>query len=43
LDFFRPGLGLSLVVLVVSMIEIPIAWPLAGARGQRFTVGERGR
>lgn len=27
-DFFKPGLGLSAVVLVVSMIVIPIAWPL---------------
>lgn len=28
MDFFRPGLGLSLVVFVVSMIAIPIGWPL---------------
>lgn len=28
MDFFRPGLGLSVVVLVVSMIAIPIGWPL---------------
>lgn len=28
MDFFRPGLGLSVVILVVSMICIPIFWPL---------------
>lgn len=28
MDFFRPGLGLSIVILVVSMIFIPIFWPL---------------
>ena len=28
MDFFRPGLGLSLVALIVSMIFIPIFWPL---------------
>lgn len=28
MDFFRPGLGLSIVVVIVSMIFIPIFWPL---------------
>lgn len=28
MDFFRPGLGLTIVVLLVSMIFIPIFWPL---------------
>lgn len=28
MDFFRPGLGLSIVILVVSMIFIPLFWPL---------------
>lgn len=28
MDFFRPGLGLSVVILIVSMIFIPIFWPL---------------
>ena len=28
MDFFRPGLGLSVVILVVSMIFIPVFWPL---------------
>lgn len=28
MDFFRPGLGLSVVILAVSMIFIPIFWPL---------------
>ena len=28
MDFFRPGLGLSIVVMVVAMIFIPIFWPL---------------
>ena len=28
MDFFRPGLGLSIVILIVSMIFIPIFWPL---------------
>lgn len=28
MDFFRPGLGLTVVILIVSMIFIPIFWPL---------------
>ncbi|KAF5051981.1 SLC13 family permease [Anaerotignum sp.] len=28
MDFFKPGLGMTLVVTVVSMIFIPIFWPL---------------
>ena len=28
MDFFRPGLGLSIVILIVSLIFIPIFWPL---------------
>ena len=28
-DFFKPGLGLSVLTLVVGMILIPIFWPLA--------------
>ncbi len=28
MDFFRPGLGLSIVVILVSMIFVPIFWPL---------------
>ena len=28
MDFFRPGLGLSVAILIVSMIFIPIFWPL---------------
>ena len=28
MDFFRPGLGLTIVVLLVSLIFIPIFWPL---------------
>ena len=28
MDFFRPGLGLSVVVLIVSLIFIPIFWSL---------------
>jgi anion transporter len=28
MDFFRPGLSLSVVVLIVSMIFIPLFWPL---------------
>lgn len=28
MDFFRPGLGLSIVSLIVSLIFIPIFWPL---------------
>lgn len=28
MDFFRPGLGLTIVILVVSMIFIPVFWPL---------------
>jgi len=28
MDFFRPGLGLTAVILAVSLIFIPIFWPL---------------
>ena len=28
MDFFRPGLGLTIVILIVSMICIPIFWPM---------------
>lgn len=28
MDFFRPGIGLSVVILIVSMIVIPVFWPL---------------
>lgn len=29
MDFFRPGLGLSILILVLLMIFVPIIWPLA--------------
>lgn len=28
MDFFRPGVGLSVVILIVAMIFIPVFWPL---------------
>lgn len=28
MDFFRPGLGLSVVIMIVAMIFIPVFWPL---------------
>ena len=28
MDFFKPGLGMTVLITVVSMIFIPIFWPL---------------
>lgn len=28
MDFFRPGLGLAILIAIISLIVIPIAWPL---------------
>ena len=28
MDFFKPGLGMTVVVTIVSMIFIPFFWPL---------------
>jgi len=28
MDFFRPGIGLTVLILIVSMVFIPIFWPL---------------